>query len=80
VTLGELEHLRDVVEVHKSDEHISLSVFLFDDQALVCQHLGAGLGHDSPTLHLCRRQDDGLLDRYARHCDELWQVATPVWP
>jgi hypothetical protein len=81
VTIGELEHLRDVVSVRKSDRHISLSVFLFDDDALVCQHLGSGLGHDSPTLHLRRKVVDGLFDRYSRqHVDVLWQAAVAVWP
>jgi len=82
VTLDELEHLRDApgVEARKSDRHISLSVFIFDGQALVCQHLGAGLGHDSLTWQLRRRQPGGLFDRFAQHVDALWQVAAPVWP
>src|SRR5262249_19257589 len=83
VTLGELERLRaeaPSIEARFSDRHISLSVFQFDDQSLICQHLAAGLGHDSPTLHLRRRQDDGLFDRFAAHTEALWQAATPVWP
>lgn len=79
VTVGELEHLRDVVSARKSDQHISLSVFLFDDQALVCQHLGAGLGHDSPTFHVRRKMAAGLFDRFSRHCDVLWTAAAPVF-
>src|SRR5262249_31694456 len=67
-------------EARFSDRHIALSVFQFDDQSLICQHLAAGLGHDSPTLHLRRRQGDGLFDRFAAHADALWQAATPVWP
>jgi hypothetical protein len=80
VTVEELAHLRDVpgVEARYSDRHIAMSVFLFDDQALVCQHLGAGLGHDSPTFHLRRRQDDGLFDRYAAHVESLWDLARPL--
>ena len=81
VTVDELEKLRDVtgVEARFSDRHIALSVFLFDTDALVCQHLGAALGHDSPTLHLRRRDPDGLFDRFAAHVDSLWEAGHPVW-
>jgi transcriptional regulator with XRE-family HTH domain len=80
VTLEELRKLRDLprVQTRLSDRHISLSVFLFDDQALVCQHLGAGLGHDSPTFHLRRRMADGLFDRFRRHVDALWDAGRPA--
>jgi len=83
VTLTELERLRSAtpaLEARKSDRHISLSVFQFDDQSLVCQHLGTGLGHESPTLHLRRRQEDSLFDRFADHVEVLWEAAQPVWP
>jgi hypothetical protein len=81
VTLDELGKLRDVpgIEARFSDRHVALSVFLFDTDALVCQHLGAALGHDSPTLHLRRREADGLFDRFAAHVDSLWEAGRPLW-
>ena len=45
---------------------------------IVCTHLADLLGHDSPTMHLRRRQDDGLFDRYAAHLDYLWDDARPL--
>ena len=80
-TLAELDALRDQrgVDARFSDAHIAMSVFLFDRDAMVTPHLSAQIGHDSPLLHLRRRQDDGLYDRFASHIDDLWSEARPVW-
>jgi hypothetical protein len=45
---------------------------------IVCQHIGALVGHDSPTLHLRRRGEQGLYDRYAAHVAWLWSGARPI--
>lgn len=81
VTLDELGKLRDVapsVAGRYSDRHIALSVFRFDDDMLVCTHLADQMGHDSPTMHLRRRQDGGLWDRYAAHVEHLWAAGREV--
>ncbi len=80
-TLAEIEALRGVsgVEARFSDAHIAMSVFVFDHDALVTPHLSTQVGHDSPMLHLRRRQNDGLYDRFASHVDALWSEARPVW-
>ena len=80
-TLAELEHLRPQpgVEARYSDAHIAMSAFLFDRDAIVTPHLSNQVGHDSPLLHLRRKQDDGLYDRFASHVEELWARARPVW-
>lgn len=83
VTLDELAKLHAVapaVQARFSDRHIALSVFTFDDDMLVSIHVGDLLGHDSPTLHLRRREDDGLYDRFAGHVTSLWNAGRPVWP
>ncbi|CCB76529.1 DUF5919 domain-containing protein [Streptantibioticus cattleyicolor] len=83
-----LEHLAKLgpaagVEARFSDasdamNHVSLSVFRFDDEALVTPHLARGVGHDSPLLHLRRRGPDGMFDRFAGHAEELWERGRPV--
>jgi transcriptional regulator with XRE-family HTH domain len=80
VTLDEFAKLRDQasVEGRFSDGHISLSVFRFDDDALVCTHIADLLGHDSPTFHLRRRQDDGIFDRFTHHVEHLWERGREV--
>ncbi|GHF60413.1 hypothetical protein GCM10010218_47300 [Streptomyces mashuensis] len=58
--------------------HISLSVFRFDDQALVTPHLASAVGHDSPLLHLRRRDEHGLFSRFVEHAEELWTRGTNI--
>ncbi|GAA5068641.1 hypothetical protein GCM10023336_52010 [Streptomyces similanensis] len=58
--------------------HVSLSVFRFDSEALVTPHLARLVGHDSPLLHLRRQSDGGMFDRFAEHAEELWSRAEPV--
>lgn len=52
--------------------HVGLSVFRFDEDALVTPHLARLVGHDSPMMHLRRRDDHGMFDRFAEHAEELW--------
>ncbi|MEU9189569.1 XRE family transcriptional regulator [Streptomyces sp. NPDC048484] len=52
--------------------HVSLSVFRFDDEALVTPHLARMVGHDSPLLHLRRYGNGGMFQRFAEHAEELW--------
>jgi transcriptional regulator with XRE-family HTH domain len=77
VTLDQLSKVGAAVDVRLSDRHIALSVWVFDDDMIVCTHLADLLGHDSPTIHLRRRQDGGLYDRYAEHANHLWDLARP---
>ncbi|TGB13326.1 XRE family transcriptional regulator [Streptomyces sp. MZ04] len=58
--------------------HVALSVFRFDDDALVTPHLARLVGHDSPLLHLRRRGDGGMFDRFRDHAEELWSRGAPI--
>ncbi|MFI0410414.1 XRE family transcriptional regulator [Actinomadura sp. 3N508] len=80
ITLDELSKIADVpgVEARHGDDHIAMSVFIFDDEMLVTPHLAHLVGHDSPMLHLKRHQDDGLYDRFAYHVTELWNTGRPI--
>ncbi|GAA4004261.1 hypothetical protein GCM10022384_58540 [Streptomyces marokkonensis] len=79
ITLEHLDRLGPVegVETRVSApedaiNHVSLSVFRFDDDALVTPHLARLVGHDSPLLHLRRHGGGGMFDRFAEHSEELW--------
>jgi hypothetical protein len=80
ITLDELAKLGPVpgIEARFSEEHIAMSMFVFDHEMLVTTHLAHLAGHDSPMLHLQRVQDGGLFDRYAYHVAELWKQARPA--
>ncbi|MEU7579152.1 XRE family transcriptional regulator [Streptomyces sp. NPDC041068] len=58
--------------------HVALSVFRFDDQAMVTPHLARLVGHDSPLLHLHRRGEGGMFDRFRDHAEELWSRGVPI--
>lgn len=68
------------VEARFSDQHIALSVFMFDDQMLVTPHIASLLGDESPMFHIRRLEDDGLYDRFAGHVTALWEDGRPVEP
>ncbi|MFG2307679.1 DUF5919 domain-containing protein [Streptomyces sp. NPDC048566] len=78
VTLAELAKLDGVVDARYSDGHAYLSVFRFDDDMIVTPLLPHSVGHDAPTLHLRRHQNDGMFDRFASHVEELWTRGRPV--
>ncbi|MEU3522354.1 XRE family transcriptional regulator [Streptomyces sp. NPDC038707] len=58
--------------------HVGLSVFRFDEDALVCPHLARLVGHDSPMMHLRKRDANGMFDRFAEHAEELWDRGQPA--
>nr|WP_242338983.1 XRE family transcriptional regulator [Streptomyces formicae] len=84
VTLENLERLGPVegleTRLSSADDavnHVSLSVFRFDHDALVTPHLARLVGHDSPLLHLRRQGEGGMFDRFAEHAEELWGRGAP---
>ncbi|MFC4032193.1 XRE family transcriptional regulator [Streptomyces polygonati] len=60
--------------------HVSLSVFRFDDDALVTPHLARLAGHDSPLLHLRRTGPGGMFSRFSEHAEELWERGAKISP
>lgn len=80
ITLDALSKIpdRSGIEARFSDEHLAMSVFIFDGQMLVTPHLSNLLGHDSPLLHIRRMGPDGLYDRFAGHVDALWSAGRPI--
>ncbi|MFJ9692554.1 DUF5919 domain-containing protein [Kitasatospora sp. NPDC101183] len=85
ITLEHLDRLSGVegVEARFSapedgPNHVGLSVFRFDHDALVTPHLARVVGHDSPMMHLRRCHDGGMFDRFAEHAEELWEHGAPA--
>ncbi|GGO86927.1 XRE family transcriptional regulator [Wenjunlia tyrosinilytica] len=82
ITLENLDKLRQAEGIEMrfcgpddAPNFISLSVFRFDDDALVTPHLALLSGHDSPMMHLRKRDEGGLFDRFTEHADVLWSRA-----
>jgi transcriptional regulator with XRE-family HTH domain len=87
ITLDELTKLGPVqgIEVKFSGEnaeaHVSRSIFRFDKEALVCEHIADQLGHGSLTFYLRHLQEDGPFAQYAAHFEHLWKGAREwAWP
>jgi transcriptional regulator with XRE-family HTH domain len=77
--LGSLEGLETRYSAPEDAvNHVSLSVFSFDDNALVTPHLARLVGHDSPLLHLHWQGDGGMFDRFRDHAEELWGRGVPT--
>ncbi len=75
---AEIAKAPSALPVRMSDRHVGMSVWIFDDEAIVATHIGAGLGQDSVTLHLRRRESGGPFDRYVEHFEALWADAQPT--
>ncbi|MER7168354.1 XRE family transcriptional regulator [Micromonospora sp. NPDC000207] len=78
MTRAEITKVDAEIPVRLSDRHIAISVWIFDDEAIVATHIGVGLGQDSVTLHLRRAQQGGVFDRYVEHFDSLWADGHPA--
>ncbi|MFJ4270196.1 XRE family transcriptional regulator [Streptomyces coelicoflavus] len=85
MSLEELARLADVPQIQvrysaaeDATNHVSLSVFRFDDQAFITPHLARVVGHDSPLMHVRRRGQGGLFDRFSEHAEELWGRGVPL--
>ncbi|KPC63118.1 MULTISPECIES: DNA-binding protein [Streptomyces] len=85
MSLEELARLADVPQIkvrysaaEDATNHVSLSVFRFDDQAFITPHLARVVGHDSPLMHVRRRGQGGLFDRFSEHAEELWGRGVPL--
>ncbi|WP_434740407.1 XRE family transcriptional regulator [Micromonospora sp. SH-82] len=78
MTRSEISKVDAEIPVRLSDRHIAMSVWVFDDEAVVATHIGVGLGQDSVTLHLRRAQHGGVFDRYVEHFESLWADGRPA--
>ncbi|WP_252933232.1 MULTISPECIES: XRE family transcriptional regulator [Streptomyces] len=77
--LGKLDGLETRFSAPEdATNHVSLSVFRFDHEALVTPHLARLVGHDSPLLHLRRQEEKGMFERFSEHAEELWRTAVPL--
>ncbi|MEW2377075.1 helix-turn-helix transcriptional regulator [Micromonospora sp. NPDC047812] len=74
-TQAEIAKSPENLPTRLTDRHVAMSVWIFDDEAIVATHIGAGLGQDSVTLHLRRRGAGGAFDRYLEHFEALWTDA-----
>lgn len=80
MTRAEIAKSPTPLAVRLSDRHVAMSVWVFDDDAIVATHIGGALGQDSVTFHLRRRESDGPFSRYVEHFEALWADAAQQQP
>lgn len=54
------------------------SIFRYDDQMLVNQHVYGTYGYNAPLLHLRRVQGGDFFDTYVRSFERVWEGAAPM--
>ncbi|MFI0349199.1 XRE family transcriptional regulator [Actinomadura sp. 9N407] len=54
------------------------SIFRYDDQMLVNQHMYGTYGYIAPILHLRRIEGADLFDTYLKSFERVWETATPI--
>lgn len=54
------------------------SIFVFDDQMLINQHIFGAYGYIAPILHLRRTPGHDLFETYERSFERVWETAHPM--
>jgi transcriptional regulator with XRE-family HTH domain len=66
------------VEFRLQRETLYNSIFAYDDEMLVNQHVYGMYGYMAPILHLRRIQGGDFFDMYVRSFERVWDVSFPV--
>lgn len=80
VALRHLDPLRNSsgAEIRLHRTTLYNSIFRFDDQMLINQHLWATNAYEAPVVHLRRVPGGKLFDMYARNFELIWATAAPL--
>jgi len=54
------------------------SIFRYDDEMLVNQHVYGTYGYLAPILHLRRVQGGDLFDTYVQSFERVWETGVPI--
>jgi transcriptional regulator with XRE-family HTH domain len=68
------------VEFHLHRTTLYNSIYIYDDQMLVNQHVYGMYGYLAPILHLRRAPGADLFDMYATSLERVWQRSYPYAP
>ena len=68
------------VEFHLHRTTLYNSIFRFDDQMMVNQHIYGTYGYLAPILHLRRVDGSDLFATYERSADAVWRESYPLTP
>lgn len=66
------------VDFRLQSETLYNSIFVYDDEMLVNQHVYGMYGYMAPILHLRRVDGGDFFDMYARSFERVWEISPPV--
>ncbi|WP_236089821.1 helix-turn-helix domain-containing protein [Antribacter soli] len=66
------------VEFHQHRTTLYNSIFRFDDEMLVNQHVYGAYGYLAPILHLRRDPAHDMFDMYAASFERVWDASFPL--
>ncbi|MEU4387690.1 helix-turn-helix transcriptional regulator [Promicromonospora sp. NPDC023805] len=66
------------VEFHQHRTTLYNSIFRFDDEMLVNQHVYGAYGYLAPILHLRRDPAHDMFDMYATSFERVWETSRPL--
>jgi transcriptional regulator with XRE-family HTH domain len=66
------------VEFRLQAETLYNSIFVYDDEMLVNQHIYGMYGYMAPVLHLRRMEGGDFFDMYIRSFERVWEVSSPI--
>jgi hypothetical protein len=66
------------VDLRLQKETLYNSIFVYDDELLVNQHVYGMYGYMAPTLHLRRMDGGDFFDMYISSFERVWEVSSPV--
>jgi transcriptional regulator with XRE-family HTH domain len=66
------------VEFRLQQETLYNSIFVYDDDMLINQHVYGMYGYMAPVLHLRRMENGDFFDMYIRSFERVWDVSSPI--
>ena len=66
------------VDFRLQKETLYNSIFVYDDEMLINQHIYGTYGYMAPILHLRRMDGGDFFDMYVSSFQRVWEVSSPV--
>jgi hypothetical protein len=66
------------VDFRLQSETLYNSIFVYDDEMLINQHVYGMYGYMAPILHLRRVDGGDFFDMYVRSFERVWEISPPV--
>ena len=66
------------IEFRLQAETLYNSIFIYDDEMLINQHVYGMYGYMAPILHLRRMEGGDFFDMYASSFERVWEVSSPI--